>query len=185
MLEQAYQNFNGFTEDEISQGEQYQYNSDAYIDAAIARIKNRNQEIDRLNKILEERIEMLKLEAQTKIDRIQKQNDYEMSMIASVIKDNPNKKETKTQFKVSFISGDVVIKKPEEKINKPKIEEKVLTTDDRLSDYIKTKEVKELNWDILKSKLIIKDNKVINTETGEEYTDIVPITTIPERIEVK
>lgn len=157
------------------------YDTDAYIDSAIERIKNRNSEIERFTKIFNDRVTELKMELESKVEKLTKQNQWEESNIRNVIMADPNKKETKTQFKKSFLSGDVVIKKPEQKINKPKLTEEQIKSS--LNDYSKSKV--ELDWETLKPKLAIIKDRVINTETGEDVTDLIPFEETPEKVIIK
>jgi hypothetical protein len=175
----------GLEEDEILEMKSQCYDTEAYIDLAIKRVKKYDTEIERFEKMLKEEIELLTYQTQQKIDKIQKKKSWDEFNLGNIIRNAPDKKENKTQWKKSYISGDIIIKKSDEKLNKPKIEDNILKTDDRLTDFIKTKEVKDLDWETLKPKLIIKDHKVINTETGEELTDIIPVTPVPEKVIIK
>lgn len=185
-LEQVVQfDIAGLDENDVQEIKSYQYNSDAYVDVAIKRVKEYETEIKRFEKMLEEEIKILTSHMQEKIDKIQKKKNWDEFNLGNIIKEASDKKETKTQWKKTYISGDIILEKEERKINKPKIGTDILEKDTRLEDFIKTKTEKVLDWENLKTKLDIRKDKVINIETGEEYTDIVPITVVPEKVVIK
>lgn len=175
----------GLGEDEIKEMQSQRYDSDAQVDLAIKRVKRYETEIERFENMLKEEIELLTFQTQQRIEKIQKKKSWDEFNLGNIVRNAPDKQESKSQLKKSYISGEVIIKKANEKINKPKIEKEVLKIDDRLTDYLKIEEVKELDWEKLKEKLILKDHKVINTETGEDLTDIIPPTPVSEKVVIK
>lgn len=97
-------------------------------------------------------------------------------------------KETKTQYKLSLLAGDVIRKKATVKLkpNKDKLLEWAKVND---LERIRTKVVEEIDWAGIKEELVIQldaegNNVVMNITTGE-IMDCVEVEEVKERIEVK
>jgi hypothetical protein len=74
-------------------------------------------------------------------------------------------KETKTQKKYSLARGDIIVKKPTTKIEKP-IGDEELKLIDLYPDYVESKPV--LKWKDLKDSMkITEDGRVVNNRTNE------------------
>lgn len=155
--------------------------TDVWVDEIIEKVKEIQADIDRLEQLCEERIEKIKLEKELKVEKLKKQQEYYLYVLGYIVKGSPDKKETKTQYKKQFLSGDVIIKKPRVELKKPEISEDVIK--ERFADY--KKEKIELDWKELKKDLVYIDGKVIHTVTGEDMSDVIPVEMIPEKIEVK
>lgn len=168
----------GLTEDEENE---YIYNNETQIDMAIQRIKDNQAEKLRLQEIYEQRVEQLKFDLDMKLDKLNKRIEWDTHNVGLIVKDAPDKKETKTQFKKQYLSGDVIIKKSKTQLVKPTLGEKVII--EQFADYSKPKV--ELKWKELKEHCEIKDGKVINTVTGEDLSDYINIEVVPEKVEIK
>ena len=151
----------------------------AQMDERVYEIRLLDQEKEELDALLDKRIEQLKAAHAEKIEKIgNRRNQLITELRASV--DQVPCKETKTQLKVTLLSGDVVVKKPTLSLEYDK---KVLLENAEstgLTEYIKTKEVKEFDWASLKAKLgILDDGTIINNETGEvmeiEGLSVMPV----------
>lgn len=159
--------------------------TEADIDIAIDKIKELNTEEERFQEIYNERVELLKHDLEQKLNKINSQKDWLLSSVAEIVRQAPDKKETKTQWKKSYLSGDIVIKKATQKLVSPKIEEKEIK--EKFKDYQKNKVT--LNWAKLKKVLRVvgegENAQVVNTETGEDLTGVVPVEFVPEKVVVK
>lgn len=96
-----------------------------------------------------------------------------------------DKKESKTMFKKSFISGEVQVKKPSNKIENPEIKGLDAYKIDQFKDYCEQIIDYKFKWGELKKVLKIKDNKIINTETGEDFSSVLNIGESPEEVIIK
>lgn len=91
-------------------------------------------------------------------------------------------KETKTQYKISTLSGDVVVKKPTQKIVQPATDDLLtMIFDAGREDLVKT--VQKPMWADFKKLLTISGDKVVNTETGETLN--IAIEDVPEQLVIK
>lgn len=162
--------------------EDYQYD-EVGIDLAIQRIKDNETEKARLQELYEQRVERFKFELESKLNKLDKQIDYDLYNVGQVVKNAEDKKQTKTMWKKDYLSGTVVIKKPKQSLVKPKLEENIIK--EKFEDYKKEKTLVELDWAELKKHCDIKDGKVINTVTGEDLSEYINIEDVPERVEIK
>ncbi len=151
----------------------------AQMDERVYEIRMLDQEEAELNALLEVRVEEIKQSFANKAEKIGSRRNQLVSEIRTLFDQVPSK-ETKTQAKVTLLSGDVVVKKATVKLDYDKkvLLENAETTG--LTEYIKVKEVKDFDWTSLKSKLEIQeDGSIINTETGEileiEGLSILPV----------
>lgn len=159
----------------------YVYDNEAQIDMAIQRIKDNQAEKARLQKLFEERVDQLRLELETKLNKLDRKIEWDLYNVGQVVKNATDKRETKTAWKKQYLSGDVIIKKSKTQLVKPALEEKIIT--EQFADYAKPKV--ELKWKELKEHCEIKGDKVINTVTGEDLTKYIGIEVVPEKVEIK
>lgn len=151
----------------------------AQMDEKVYEIRMLDQEEAELQALLDARIEEIKTSFASKVEKIGSRREQLTSEIR-VLFDQVPSKETKTQAKVTLLSGDVVIKKPSLKLDYDK---KILlenAEETGLKEYITTKEVKDFDWAGLKAKLTIQDDgSIVNTETGElleiEGLSVLPV----------
>ena len=139
----------------------------AQMDEKVEEIHQVEQEQAELQALLDTRIQKIRDSFQGKFDSLNSRKEYLMTELRTLFDQVPHK-ETKTQAKVTLLSGDVVVKKATVKLDYDK---KVLLENAEqtgLGEYITTKEVKDFDWASLKAKLEIQeDGSIINTETGE------------------
>jgi hypothetical protein len=156
------------------------------MDEKVAEVHQVEQEQAELQALLDARIQQLKDSFQGKFDILNGRKEYLITEIRALFDQVPSK-ETKTQAKVTLLSGDVVVKKATVKLDYDK---KVLLENAEatgLGEYIKTKEVKEFDWTSLKEKLDIQeDGSIVNAETGE-VLDIEGLAVLPvaEQVVIK
>lgn len=158
----------------------------AQMDEKVYEIRILDQQEAELNALLDARIEEIRSSFANKVEKIASRRDYLISEIRALFDQVPSK-ETKTQAKVTLLSGDVVVNKPRLKLDYDK---KVLLENAEatgLTEYIKTKEVKDFDWTSLKEKLEVQeDGSIVNTETGE-LLEIEGLTVLPvaEQVVIK
>lgn len=137
------------------------------MDEKVYEIRMLDKQEAELQALLDTRIEEIKASFAAKVEKIGSRREQLTSELRVLFEQVPSK-ETKTQAKVTLLSGDVVVKKPGLKLDYDK---KVLldnAEETGLKEYITTKEVKDFDWVGLKAKLIIQDDgSIVNTETGE------------------
>lgn len=95
------------------------------------------------------------------------------------------KSETKTQFKVSLICGDVILKKADKDYDKDPKKLLQWALENNLAEFVRTKQ--EFDWDKFKATLeIIEDGVIINKETGEVMNmDGLGTKDVPEELVIK
>lgn len=155
------------------------------IDRMIEEIKENNAELERLKEIRDKRIEEINERYRQQEDKILKKNHFILTTLkqyAFIRKDIL--KETKTQFKLPMLSGDVIIKKSIPKVAKPS-KDRIKEIERVYPDFIEKVEDKKINWKELKKKLIINENRVIDSETGEDVTDVFKIEENEEEVIIK
>ena len=156
------------------------------MDEKVAEVHQVEQEQAELQALLDARVQQLKDSFQGKFDILNGRKEYLTSELRVLFDQVPHK-ETKTQAKVTLLSGDVVVKKAGLKLDYDK---KVLLENAEatgLGEYIVTKETKDFDWSGLKSKLEIQeDGSIVNVETGE-VLEIEGLSIIeqPEQIVIK
>lgn len=151
----------------------------AQMDAKVEEIHDVEKEQAELQALLDARIAEIKASFEGKFNSLNSKKDYLMAELRNMFS-QVTAKETKTQAKVTLLSGDVVVKKATVKIDYDK---KVLLENAEatgLMEYVKTKEVKDFDWTGLKAKLEIQeDGSIVNTETGEvveiEGLSVLPV----------
>lgn len=149
------------------------------MDEKVYEIRMLDQEEAELQALLDARIEEIKASFAGKVKKIGSRRDYLISELRALFGQVPSK-ETKTQAKVTLLSGDVVVKKPSLKLD---CDKKILlenAEETGLAEYITTKEVRDFDWAGFKSKLVIQeDGSIVNTETGElleiEGLSVLPV----------
>lgn len=168
----------------MEEQEQYKQLEEWMIDERIESVKNRNKEIERLKEIAEKRKEQIDLKTNSDIEKLQKQNEYDLTTIRQWVLESENKQETKTQYKLKFPSGDTVIKKPSQSVKKPskKQFEELFKA---YPEFKKKKEDYDLNWKDLKSRLKIINDKIIDAETGEDVTNLFEVDVKDEEVIIK
>ena len=158
----------------------------AQMDERVYEIRLLDQEEAELQALLETRVEEIKASFANKVEKIGSRRNQLVTELRALFDQVPSK-ETKTQAKVTLLSGDVVVKKPTVKLDYDK---KVLLENAEatgLTEYVKTKEIQDFDWTSLKAKLEIQENgSIINTDTGE-IIDIEGLSVLPvaEQVVIK
>lgn len=139
----------------------------AQMDEKVNEIHDIDKQQAELQALLDMRVQQIKDSFQNKFEALSSKKDYLITEIKILFDQVPHA-ETKTQAKVTLLSGDVVVKKATVKLDYDK---KVLLENAEatgLTEYIKTKEVQDFDWASFKDKLgILDDGTIINNETGE------------------
>lgn len=177
----------GFSQEEIAEIENYEYD-EIGIDRAIEEIKDIDEDIARLGELAKQRIEKLKGELELKTAKLIKRKEYHLNNIKSFALQSDNKKETKTQYKLPMISGDIIIKKSAEKFVKPeKLQDEVIRQE--LMPYQKEEFNVKLNWAEMKKNLeirIVDGQKIVYDKIlNKDVSHLVAIETTPEEVVIK
>lgn len=156
------------------------------MDEKVAEVHQVEQEQAELQALLDARIQQLKDSFQCKVDILSNRKEYLVAEIRALFDQVPSK-ETKTQAKVTLLSGDVVVKKAGLKLDYDK---KVLLENAEqtgLGEYVVTKETKDFDWAGLKAKLEIEeDGSIVNIETGElMQVDGLSVLPVAEQVVIK
>jgi len=173
--------YTNLTEEEVQELNTYQYNSDLNLENAVERVKEINNEIERLEELGKQKIQQIKDTVDAKVSKLNKKKEWDMFNLASVIDNDTTIKATKTQKKKEFLSGTVVRKFASEKMIKPELTEKEIV--EKFNDYKKEKTVVELDWAELKKTLEIKNGKVFNKDG--ELVEMVKVESVPAKTEIK
>lgn len=107
--------------------------------------------------------------------------DEELKVLMSTVP----KSETKTQFKVSLLCGDVILKKADKDYDKDTKKLLQWALENNLAEFVRTKQ--EFDWAKFKATLeIIDDGIIINKETGEVMNmDGLGTKDVPEELVIK
>lgn len=102
-----------------------------------------------------------------------------------VLIDAVPKSEAKTQFKVSLICGDVILKKAYKDYDKDPKKLLQWAIENNLAEFVRTKQ--EFDWTTFKATLeIVDDGVIINKETGEVMNmDGLGTKDVPEEVVIK
>ena len=138
-----------------------EYKADIYI----REWKELEAEKNKFKEIAETEKKYIDSKLEFKLKRIkEQQQDIEMTL-QEFSSHREDLKETKTQFKYTSLSGEVVMKKDMLKIKQNLDIEDVKKSD--FKHFITVEQKEKLNWADMKRLLVIKDKNIINTETGE------------------
>lgn len=138
-----------------------EYKADRYI----REWKELEAEKDKFKKIAEQEKQQIESTLEYKLKRIQKQQQDIEITLKEFAKDREDTKETKTQYKYTSLSGEVVMKKDVWKMKQNLDIEEVKKS--YFKHFVTVEQKEKLNWADMKRLLIIKDNNIINSETGE------------------
>ena len=156
------------------------------MDEKVYEIRMLDKQEAELNALLEARIEQIEASHKEKIERISLRRNELTAQLRVLFEQVPSK-QGKTQDKVTLLSGDVVVKKPFLDFDHKKDILLKNAETNGLSDFVKTKEVKDFDWAGLKKVLRIQeDGSIIHIETGE-VLDIegLAVVTKPEQLVIK
>lgn len=104
-----------------------------------------------------------------------------------VLMDTVPKSETKTQYKVALLCGDVILKKAKKDYDKDTNKLLQWALENNLAEFVKTKQTQEFDWATFKATLeIIEGGVIINKETGEVMNmDGLGTKDVPEELVIK
>lgn len=135
------------------------------MDEIVETVKAKEEEIEELQALLEARVADLNLSFERKKNTLEEAIVYLKGELRALF-EKVDTKDTKTQRKVTLLSGDVIIKRPTKTlVYDKKLLEKWAQKE--APDLIEVKEIKEFKWATFKEKVLIEDNHIINVETGE------------------
>lgn len=181
-LEELFNSLFG-TEEEQEEAAEYNFSSESDIDDSIEKVLEINTDIKRFESLYKDKLVKVKAEFDTKITQLKKKKEWLEFNLKNSVLQSDDKKETDTQFKKSYLSGSIIVKKSKINMLKPELSEEIIKKD--FADYKKEDTKITLNWKLLKSHLELLDGKVYNTETGELLNDTILTETIPETVVVK
>ncbi len=141
--------------------ETFKIENDKSADWAIKQIHEAENERDRLIALANDQIADLKDHIEELVTKCDHDTAYLKSLLAEYF-ETVKSKETKTQKTYKLLSGTLVFKKPSTKINHD--DDKLIKALDG-TQFVEIK--KSLKWGEYKKNLIISDNDVIDTTTGE------------------
>ncbi|MDA3731547.1 host-nuclease inhibitor Gam family protein [Niameybacter massiliensis] len=158
----------------------------ARMDEIIAEINVINEQRVELEAVFNERVRLIKEQWEDK-DLLQYTRIRHLEEELKVLMDTVPKAETKTQFKVSLLCGDVILKKATKKIDYDKKKLLDYALANNLMEYVSTKEVQDFKWAEFKSELdILEDDVIIIKETGEVVNiDGLGVIEVPEELVIK
>jgi hypothetical protein len=160
--------------------------TDLEVDNLIEEAINLNEEKARLKDLTTKKINFLKnkfeeieYDINSKIKNLEDQISFE-------INNCNDKKETKTTFKKKFISGEVVITKAHKEIANPNLEGEAARKINEFKDHVKSETNYKFEWGELKKKLkLTESGKIVDKETGEDFTSVLTVADVPEKISIK
>lgn len=173
-----------FWDEEKEEGKQeFEIVSDMLAEWAIKKIKQEENEHDRLVAIAKAEIE----ELNRQIELLDKARDSRNNYLKSKLYEYFNTvahKETKTQETYKLLSGSLVFKKPSQKMVPDKDKLLAYVKEHNMPEFVKVKE--EVDWANYKKECEILDGKVVNFETGELLPeDIITVEAVPGSFDVK
>lgn len=153
-----------------------------YVDKLVEEVKKMKAQQIEWDEMLKLKIEEAKGKVEEEKSKLQRAIDFNMAQI-KVSFDQLESKETKTQKKIKVISGEVILKKPTEKLDYDKDKLLAYAKEKQLTDYIKIKE--EFNWGDYKKTLNIVDGNIVDADGVLLKVDGLNIVVEEERLEVK
>ena len=171
--------YNLFSKD-FNVEEMEQWEADKYIEI----YKNNEAELKKHKNILEKRKHDLELSYKAIEEKINAENKKILEVLEEFAKRQDDLKSTKTQDKWESLSGNVVIKKPVAKVNKPpKKQEEIIK--EHYPEFFVERIEEHFDWANLKKRIIIQDGVAYDKETGEELTGIIDVTITESKTEIK
>lgn len=161
----------------------------ARMDQIVEEIKSINGNREELKAIYQERAKQLAEQYQDK-ELLQYTRVRHLEEELKVLMNTVPKAETKTQYKVALLCGDIVLKKPTKKIDYDKKKLLEWAKANNYEDYIGRKEVEEFKWAEFKSNLAIQEgfesSSIVDITTGEVLIiDGLSVVDVPEELVIK
>lgn len=154
----------------------------AHMDKLVEEIKNFKAQQSQWDALLKEKIAEATAKVEEEKAKLQRAIDYNMSQIV-VEFPQVEAKETKTQKKVSLVSGDIILKKATEKIDYDKDKLLAYAKEKGMNDYIETKE--SFKWGEFKKTLTITDGAIVDADGVVLKVDGLSVVVEEEKLEVK
>lgn len=151
------------------------------LDSLVEQVKELNAKKQYWRDFADAKIEEIEAKVKSETEKLDEAVTLATAEIQTIFGMLPAK-ETKTQYKISTLSGDVVVKKPTQKIVQPATDDLLtMIFDAGREDLVKT--VQKPMWADFKKLLTISGDKVVNTETGETLN--IAIEDVPEQLVIK
>lgn len=170
-------------EEDRVEASQWSFSTEGQIDDAIESVKELEEDENRFKALYKEKADKLKFELDSRLLKIDNKKDWILFNLKNSVKAAKDKKETKTQFKKSYLSGDIIIKKAATKLLKPELTEEEIET--KFPNYKKEKTEITLDWAALKTDLKIVDGKVICVPMGKDVSTLISTEVTSESVSVK
>ena len=154
----------------------------AHMDKLVEEIKNFKAQQNQWDALLKEKIAEATAKVEEEKAKLQRAIDYNMSQIV-VEFPQVEARETKTQKKVSLVSGDIILKKAAEKIDYDKEKLLAYLKEKGMKEYIKTTE--EAKWGEYKKTLNIVDGNIVDADGVVLKIDGLSVAVEEEKLEVK
>lgn len=154
----------------------------AHMDKLVEEIKNFKAQQKQWDDLLKEKIAEATAKVEEEKAKLQRAIDYNMSQIV-VEFPQVEAKETKTQKKVSLVSGDIILKKATEKIDYDKEKLLAYAKEKGMNDYIETKE--SFKWGEFKKTLAITNGSIVDADGVVLTIDGLSVVVEEEKLEVK
>lgn len=159
----------------------FSINDDVTADWALQKIKEANEEYERLTLIACEQIAEINLKMKHLEESAERKTAFLKGCLAEYFKTVPHKA-TKTQESYKLLSGSLVMKLGSQKMVKDDAALVEYFRQNNMPEYIKTEE--KPKWAEFKKNLSIVDGKVVDTTTGE-VVDVVSVEDVPSTFDVK
>ena len=158
----------------------------AAMDNLVQEIKEIDYSIEELTQIYAAQQEALKDNYESKRLPLTDKRSFLLGQLVALFYEVPASSDTKTQKKVTLINGDVVIKKATQTIDYDKSKLLAWAEEKGMDGLIATKETKDFKWADFKKNLVIEDENIIDTQTGEMLEiDGLGVVVKSEELEIK
>lgn len=154
---------------------------DKTADWAVKKIAEERAELERLKALAQEQMQEIKDKISHMEELTERKTSFLKSCLAQYFETVPHK-ETKTQATYKLLSGQLVFKKPKQKLVKSDESLLAYLKENNMTEFVKTKE--EPVWNEFKKNLEIIDGVVVNTVTGE-VVEVVKVEEEAGSFEVK
>ena len=162
---------------------EFKIDSDRLSDWAIRKIKEEQEEHDRIVAIAKEEIEELNKQISLLDKTLESRTGYLKSKLYEYFR-TVEHKATKTQESYKLLSGSLVWKKPSQKLVPDKDKLLAYVKEHNMPEFVKVKE--EIDWATYKKECEIVDGKAVNVQTGELLPeDIITVENVPGSFDIK
>ena len=134
-------------------------------DWAIERIKEVQEEYDRMENLINMKIQQLQMKLQNEKDKLDRERGFFEGRLQDYFSKQDGLKETKTQLQLKLPSGNLKLVKAKKVFDYDKSKLLEVAEKENLTEFIKIK--KDFDWAGFKKQLDIRGDKIIARETGE------------------